>query len=458
MTNRPFSSLSIKSELLENLESLEFTSMTPIQSEALPIILQGKDLIAQGKTGSGKTVAFGLALIERLNVKNLRPQALVLCPTRELANQVAIVLRQLARMSPNVKVLNICGGLPFRPQELSLSHGTHIVVGTPGRICKHLRKNNLNLTDLRTLVLDEGDRMLEMGFQEDIDMVVDCSPKNRQTLLFSATFPDRINSMIDGIMSNPQKIEVDSNSVNDAIEQHFYKIGSEKSRMGILKQLLLKHPESTVVFCNTKAEVMDVTDELIDSGFSALDIHGDLEQRDREETLIKFTNRSITILVATDVAARGLDVSSIEAVVNYRIGKDLKAHVHRVGRTGRAGEKGMAYTLFSEKESYKLRQLEEFLEAEIEVETIELSKSTGTPVKAPMVTLFTKVGKKQKLRPGNLLGALTGENGLDGKDIGKINVQDHVSYIAVKREQEEKAIDTLISQKWKSRPIKAVRI
>lgn len=458
MSNNSFSSLAISENLQKNMESLGFTEMTEVQTEALPVILKGKDVIAQAKTGSGKTVAFGLALIQNLQIDLRSPQGLILCPTRELANQVATVLRQLARMTPNVKIITICGGGQFRPQQKTLLHGAHLVVGTPGRIAKHLRKETLNLSHLKTLVLDEGDRMLEMGFQDEIDAVIAAAPSQRQTLLFSATFPEGIHGMADNILNNPIKIEVHQNTVNTAITEHFYQVENHHQKVEAVKFLISNHPESTVVFCNTKREAIELTDDLIDAGFAALDIHGDLEQRDREDTLIKFTNRSITTLVATDVAARGLDINAIEAVINFSLVKDVSVHVHRVGRTGRAGATGVAYSLFGERENYKFQKLQEFLGQTFEVEKLPEFPAKIIPPQAPMITLLVKIGKKQKLRAGNLLGLLTGTDGIRGDQVGKIEVQDHLSFVAIAREAAEQAIQVLKNDRWKNKLISVEKI
>ena len=455
MDQNSFSSLKLRPELLNNIVTLGYTEMTPIQTQSLPHVIEGKDVIAQAKTGSGKTAAFGLGLLNSVNTSSLRVQSLVLCPTRELADQVAQAIRQLARTLPNVKVLTLCGGMPFRPQTTSLQHGAHIVVGTPGRIAKHLRKKSFELDQLKTLVLDEGDRMLEMGFQEQLDSIIDETPKERQTLLFSATFPDTIQSVADDVMIDPIMIKIESKHDSSSIKQHFYKVEDNDQRIKALRLLLMQHrPESTVIFCNTKKDTITVTDELIDHGFSALDLHGDLEQRERDETLVRFANKSISILVATDVAARGLDIDSLDAVFNYHVSRDCEVHVHRIGRTGRAGSTGIACSIFSEKEHYKMERLQEFLGEEIKGEVLpDESVLKGKKIVAPMSAIKIKIGKKQKIRAGNILGALTGENGLAGTNVGKINIGDNWSYVAVARDCVDFAVEKLAEEQWKGRPI-----
>jgi ATP-independent RNA helicase DbpA len=462
MTVNPssFESLNLKPELLKNLASLGYAAMTPIQAQSLPPILAGQDVIAQGKTGSGKTAAFGLGLLSKLDITNFSVQALVLCPTRELADQVSKAIRELARTTPNVKVLTLCGGMPFAPQAGSLEHGAHIVVGTPGRIEDHLRKGTLDLSKLTTLVLDEADRMLEMGFQESLDAIVEQTPIERQTLLFSATFQDEIQSIAKRILIAPVMAQVEARHDSATIEQHFYKVADDTERMTALRLLLLKYrPESAVVFCNTKRETQDVADELQSFRFSVLALHGDLDQRDRDKTLVRFANKSAAILVATDVAARGLDIDALDAVFNYHIARDSEVHVHRIGRTGRAGSKGMAFTFYAGKDGYKIALLEEYLGLVIEPEELPpLHLLEKPPVKAAMATLRVEGGKKQKVRPGDILGALTGEDGIPGKDVGKINIFDNCAYVAVSHDVAKAALRKLSEGKLKGRSFRVRRI
>jgi ATP-independent RNA helicase DbpA len=457
MAETAFSSLKLQAALLKNLDSLEYRVMTPIQARSLPLVLEGKDVIAQAKTGSGKTAAFGLGLLEKLDVKRYRVQSLVLCPTRELADQVAKELRRLGRAVHNIKILTLCGGMPLGPQIGSLDHGAHIIVGTPGRIEEHLRKNTLKLN---TLVLDEADRMLDMGFKASLDAIIERMPRQRQTLLFSATYPDEIRSLAKHTMIRPVIVKVDSTHDSASIRQHFFRFEQNKQRLTALRLLLLKYrPESTLVFCNTRRETQEVADELRSDGFSALALHGDLEQRARDETLVRFANKSASILVATDVAARGLDIEALDAVINYHIARDLEVHIHRIGRTGRAGSKGLACTLYSEKEAYKVERLEEYLEQAIEPENLPPFSMLEKPVyKAPMSTLQIDGGRKQKVRPGDILGALTGKNGIAGKQVGKIHIFDNHAYVAVTRGAARPALKKLAEGKLKGRSFRVRRI
>lgn len=460
MSENSFSSLELHPDLLENLSSLGYVSMTPIQAQSLPPILAGQDVIAQGKTGSGKTAAFGLGLLAKLNAADFRTQSLVLCPTRELADQVAKEIRRLARAARNVKVLTLCGGMPFRAQAASLQHGAHVLVGTPGRVEDHLRKATLNLSGLTTLVLDEADRMLDMGFQETLDIIIGQVPKARQTLLFSATYPEEIEAIAKRVMHDPVMAKVASTHDSATIRQHFYEVDDDQHRLIALRLLLLKHrPDSAVVFCNTKRETKAVAEDLCEHGFAALALHGDLEQRDRDQILVRFANRSATVLVATDVAARGLDIDALDAVINYHIARDSEIHLHRIGRTGRAGSKGVAHSLISEKESYKVALLQDYLGQIIVREPLPplhlLEKTAANPV---MATLLIDGGKKQKVRPGDILGALTGTNGIPGAQVGKIDIFDNRAYVAVHVDAAKPALKKLTQGKLKGRSFRVRRI
>ncbi|MDT8383857.1 MAG: ATP-dependent RNA helicase DbpA [Gammaproteobacteria bacterium] len=460
MNPTDFSSLPLGAALLENLASLGYATMTPIQAQSLPPILAGKDTIAQGKTGSGKTAAYGLGLLAALNPKQFRVQSLVLCPTRELADQVSRELRRLARGIQNIKVLTLCGGMPFGPQVGSLEHGAHIVVGTPGRIEEHLRKGTLVLERLKILVLDEADRMLDMGFQESLDAIIAQTPARRQTLLFSATYPEKIQSIAARIMHQPVMAQATASHDASSIEQRFYKLDDEPARLTAVRLLLLQHrPTSSLVFCNTKRETQQLADELIAHGFSALALHGDMEQRDRDQTLVRFTNHSASVLVATDVAARGLDIDALDAVINYQLAHDTEVHVHRIGRTGRAGNKGLACTLYTEQESYRLALLADYLGHAIDPQGLPPLELLDTPAyPASMVTLQIDGGKKQKLRAGDILGALTGEKGIDGDQVGKIMLADNWAFVAVQRTAARTALRKLTDGKLKGRSFRVRQI
>jgi len=348
VADAPFSSLPLPKDQLDNLISLGYASMTGIQAASLPLAFKGKDLIAQAKTGSGKTAAFSLPLLDKLNPRDFGTQALVLCPTRELATQVSGEIRRLARYRQNIKVVTLCGGQSIGPQIGSLEHGAHIVVGTPGRISDHLRKKTLNLTRVGTLVLDEADRMLEMGFVEDISSIIEQTPAARQTLLFSATYPDDIEALSARFQKQPERISVETMHNDQQIDQQFFVCQKSARLDGLVTLLNHFAPQTAVVFCNTKQLVRDVTAHLDESGIRALALHGDMEQRDRDQVLIQFRQQSCSVLVATDVAARGLDIDDLPVVVNFELPRETEVYVHRVGRTGRAGKAGLALSLFAD--------------------------------------------------------------------------------------------------------------
>lgn len=460
VTSTAFSSLALPAGLVDNLSTLGYAHMTPVQAQSLPPVLAGKDIIAQAKTGSGKTAAFSLGVLAKLNVKRFRIQSLVLCPTRELAEQVAVEMRKLARGIHNIKILTLCGGVSIGPQIGSLEHGAHIIVGTPGRVDDHIRKGTLRLDDVETLVLDEADQMLDMGFQDTLDAIIERIPQNRQTLLFSATFPRAIEAIAKRVLKNPEMVKVEEEQAKSTIKQYFYKMDNNKQRYPTLKLLLLKFtPQSCVVFCNTKVETQQVCDDLADEGFSAVALHGDLEQRDRERTLIHFSNKSASILVATDVAARGLDIDDMDMVINYHLAHDTQTHVHRVGRTGRAGKKGIACSIYGEAEAFKIAQIGDHYERDITPEQMPPFNLLDKPPYRPeMVTLMIDSGKKQKVRAGDILGALTGKDGVAGRQVGKINVLDNVAFVAVERNPSKPALRKLTEGNIKGRKIRARRL
>ena len=460
MQSTSFSQLPLNASLLENLKTLSYNEMTPIQAQSLPPILEGKDVIAQGKTGSGKTAAFGLGLLHNLDVKKFRVQSLILCPTRELADQVAKEIRKLARAIHNIKVLTLCGGTPMGPQIGSLEHGAHIIVGTPGRIEDHLRKGRIDLKHLNTLVLDEADRMLEMGFVDALDLIFSLCPPKRQNLLFSATFPDGVKPIAKKLMTDPVSIEVASTHDENTINQTFYKVDDNRHRAHAVRLLLQDtQSESTVVFCTTKRDVQDLAMDLKDFGFSVLALHGDLEQRDRDQTLTRFSNKSASVLVATDVAARGLDIDSLDTVINYHISSDPEVHVHRIGRSGRAGAKGQALSLFAEKEFNKIGRLEEFLNITVEPTPLPDNSVLDKPLLTPaMATLQIDGCKKQKVRAGDILGALTSKGGIAGKDVGKIQLADNWAYVAVAASKAQTALRKISEGKLKGRSFRVRKL
>jgi ATP-independent RNA helicase DbpA len=446
MSDTSFASLQLAAPFLANLTQLGYHDMTPVQAATLPLALGGRDLIAQAKTGSGKTAAFGIGMLLRLNPALFAVQGMVLCPTRELADQVAGELRRLARGIGNVKVVVLTGGVPMRPQIATLEFGAHIVVGTPGRIRDHQSRQTLDLSRLRTLVLDEADRMTDMGFYDEIAAIVRNCPAHHQTLLFSATYPDDIRRATAPFLNEPEEVAVETRHEPARIAQRFYEIGFEGRLEAAARLLAHFSPASAILFCNTKARCRELADYLREQGWSARALYGEMEQRDRDETLALFANRSCTVLVATDVASRGIDVAGLEAVINVDVSKDPEVHVHRIGRTGRAGESGAALTLAAPNEKKWVKLIEDYMESPAEWHPLaELGDDTYPGEPATMMTLSIAGGKKDKLRPGDLLGALTGDAGLAKEQVGKIQIGEFASYVALDRRVAEQALARLTS-------------
>ncbi len=453
-----FGALRLSSASLTNLEQLGYTRMTPIQAASLPITLTGQDLIAQASTGSGKTAAFGLPLVERLQtagVPGAAVQAVVLCPTRELADQVTQEIRRLARSRPNVKVVTLCGGVALRGQVQSLEHGADIVVGTPGRILDHLERCSLDLAAVNTLVLDEADRMLDMGFFDDIAKVVRQCAKDRQTLLFSATYPEGIDKLAAQFMRSPQTVKVEALHSAHKIRQIFVEVG-ETERLHAVSMLLAHfRPERTLAFCNTKQQCRDLVEVLQAQGHVALALYGELEQRERDQVLVQFANRSCSVLVATDVAARGLDVEGLEAVINVDVTPDPEVHIHRIGRTGRGDAEGLAITLASMDEMGRVGRIEQLQGRESQWQTLDSFKpAAGGRLLPPMRTLQIVGGRKEKIRPGDVMGALAGECGLTREQVGKINVNEFSTYVAILAELAQNVAVALGKGKIKGRSVK----
>jgi ATP-independent RNA helicase DbpA len=459
MTSIAFSTLPLPPEQLGNLDSLGYREMTPIQAASLPLALDGKDLIAQAKTGSGKTAAFTLSLLDKINQRDFGTQALILCPTRELATQVAGEIRRLARYRQNIKVVVLCGGQSIGPQIGSLEHGAHIVVGTPGRIQDHLRKKTLSLARVKTLVLDEADRMLEMGFVDDIEQIISHTPDGRQTLLFSATYPEDILALSARFQRDPERVSVETIHTGDHIEQQFFVCNKAGRLDGLVTLLSHFAPDTAVVFCNTKQLVREVCEHLRHSGISALALHGDMEQQDRDQVLTQFRHQSCSVLVATDVAARGLDIDDLPVVVNFELPRDEEVYIHRIGRTGRAGKHGLALSLFADSERYKLDRIAQQIDMEPAVEAVATIKMRGESMPPPpYVTLCIAGGRRDKVRPGDILGALTGDAGIEGSSVGKITVTDYAAYVAIEREQADQALGRLCSGRIKGRKFKVRRL
>ena len=452
-TSKQFKNLALSQEILANLDSLGYLEMTPIQEKGLPFILENRDFIGQANTGSGKTAVFGLGILSKLDVSLLEPQALVLCPTRELAEQVCVEIRRLARFTNNIKVLALAGGTEERHKIKSLKQGAHIIVGTPGRIKKLLDKEDLKVNALKVLVLDEADRLLEMGFIADINHIASLTPIDRQTLLFSATFPNGIKTLSASLQEDAAQVTIDSQHQQSTIKQLFFKVEDENGKFDALS-LVLGHfqPKSALIFCNSRETCIKVTNLLKRLKIDALEIHSELEQQDRTLVLTKFANKSSRVLVATDLASRGLDIKDVEVVINYDLPSDHELYIHRIGRTGRAGQEGLALSIFTHKERPILVGIGEYLKISPEVVPLsELNKAKVMSFKASMTTIYISAGRKDNIRPGDILGALTGEIGLDAKHVGQIRILEVNSYVAIDNAHVDRALKGLQAGKIKGK-------
>lgn len=446
-----FSRLPLNPALLQALESLSYVQMTPIQALSLPPMLEGRDVIGHARTGSGKTAAYGLGLLSRIDPALLKVQALVLCPTRELADQISKEIRRLARCLPNIKLTVLSGGISKRPQLASLEHDPHIIVGMAGRVLEHIEEGTLNLGNLRVLVLDEADRMLDLDFKLASRAIVDQAPASRQTLFFSATFPDTVRELSRRLQKQPVEATIDTAAMAPEVEQTFFEVDPIKRLDALAHLLSTRKPESALVFCHTKKDAQEVEAQLAKRGFSVLGLHGDIEQRERDEVLVRFANGSCRVLVATDVAARGLDIKDLAAVISYELPLDPDAHVHRVGRTGRAGRSGLALHLFSSRERSRLEAIEERLSSTLSIDRLPNKLAHDQPLPANVVTLCVDGGRSDKLRPGDLLGALTAGAGIAKEAVGKINTFDTRTYFAIDKKLARLALERLREGKIKNK-------
>jgi len=432
--------------LLDTLSTLSFTTMSEIQEKAINPILEGSDILAQSKTGSGKTLAFGLPCVMNTNTNNYKPQTIIITPTRELADQIAVELRRVAAYKPNLKMLTLYGGVPLRAQADSLAKGAHILIGTPGRIQDHLAKETLTLESIKTLVLDEADRMLDMGFYDEIVKIGSNMPRGKQTLLFSATFPENIEKLAKALLNQPLTIKVDTVIEENKINELVYET---EDKLRALSALIQSYkPESLLIFCNTKVQVISLTDTLSGRGHSVIDIHGDLDQRDRNESLIAFSNGSKRIMVATDVASRGLDIKDIELVINYDLPFEAEVYTHRIGRTGRADATGTAISLFTPKDSEKCAYV---LDKAKKATLKDLRVDAKFKMVSEYDTLCLNGGKKTKLRAGDIIGTFCKEIGIENSMIGKINITDTKSYIALHHTVADKVFKALKKVKIKKK-------
>jgi len=449
-----FSTLPLAPPWLENLTQLGYVEMTPIQSLALPAMLEGRDVLGQAATGTGKTAAFGLALLARITPRGARPGALVLCPTRELAAQVADELRRLARPLPHTRVLTLSGGTSVQKERASLQHGVDVIVGTPGRVHDHLVRGRLDLSGVRTFVLDEADRMLEMGFVETVSAIARAVPAEHQTLLFSATFPDAVRALSTTYQRDALHVVVPAEDVGARITHVLY--GVERTeRVTALVRILGHHrPESAIVFCNHRETCDEVADALAKAGFAAVALHGGMEQHDRNTVLLLLRNGSLRVVVATDVAARGLDIDDLGAIINFDLPREPDVFLHRIGRTARADRSGLAISLAQPADGRILDELRQGPLAGVAMSSVPSAEAQLPPPPA-MITIAIQGGRQDRLRPGDIVGALTTGVGIAGTDIGQIAVNDRISFVAVVASMATRALDGLSAGRIKNKRFRA---
>jgi ATP-independent RNA helicase DbpA len=467
-----FAALGLSPTLCQVVAELGFATPTPVQARAIPLLLAGRDLIGQSTTGTGKTAAFALAILQKLKRDERHPQALILCPTRELCAQVARDFRKLGRRETGLAVVILSGGQPMKPQLEALQRGVHVVVGTPGRALDHITRGSLKLNGVATIVVDEADRMLDLGFGAEMEKILTTAPKPRQTILFSATYPrgaasSSIDAMTESHQLNPERLTVDESDGPRALVRQLTYLVDDRGRLDMLLAILrTSPPESAILFCNFKATVARIEQALRAAGVSCASLHGDLEQRERDFVMAKFRNHSIRVLVATDVAARGLDIEGLDLVVNVELPFQPEIYVHRIGRTGRAGKTGLAVSLVGPQDRAKVKAIEAAIGSPLERQAAPSTSreparadtsTSGSAVHADaaMATLYISGGRKDKLRPGDILGALTGEaGGFPGSAVGKIEIHERFSYVAVARESANRAIQLLGAGRIKGKKFK----
>ncbi|MEP6859815.1 MAG: ATP-dependent RNA helicase DbpA [Deltaproteobacteria bacterium] len=445
MPTPTFSTLSLAPAWIENLTQLGYVEMTPIQALALPAMLEGRDVLGQAATGTGKTAAFGLALLARITPRAGRPGAIVLCPTRELAAQVADELRKLARPLPHTRVLTLSGGTSVQRERASLEHGVDVIVGTPGRVHDHLVRERLDLSSIRTLVLDEADRMLEMGFVETVSAIARAVPAEHQTLLFSATFPDAVRALSTTYQRDALHVVVAAEDVTARITQVLYRVPRNERTTALIRILGHDRLESAIVFCNHRETCDEVAAALARSGFAAVALHGGMEQHDRNTVLLLLRNGSLRVVVATDVAARGLDIDDLGAIINFDLPAEPDVYVHRIGRTARAGRSGLAISLADPSEDLRTGPLAGVASSSLPPADAQL------PPPPAMITIAIQGGRQDRLRPGDIVGALTTGVGIAATDIGQIAVNERISFVAVVAPVAKRALDGLAAGRIKNK-------
>lgn len=513
-----FEELQLDDRILRAVTDMGFEEASPIQAKAIPVEMEGHDIIGQAQTGTGKTAAFGIPLLQKIDPKKKKLQAIALCPTRELAIQVADEIRNLAKYMHGIKILPIYGGQDIVRQIRGLKDGTQIIIGTPGRVMDHMRRKTVKFDQVHTVVLDEADEMLNMGFREDIETILEGVPEERQTVLFSATMPKPILDITKRFQKNAELIKVTKKELTvPNIEQFYYEV-KPKNKEEVLSRLLdIYNPKLSVIFCNTKKQVDLLVNGLLGRGYFAAGLHGDMKQAQRDRVMEGFRKGKTEILVATDVAARGIDVEEVEAVFNYDLPQDDEYYVHRIGRTGRAGRVGRSFSFVTGKEVYKLKEIQRYCKTKIYaqkvpslddvantkmdklMETInriieeedlttyfqmiqaEVNDSDYTSMdiaaallklcsgtkeedsadmfedtgaeEPGMVRLFINIGKKHKAKPGDILGALAGESGLPGKVVGTIDMYDKYTFVEVPREYARDILNAMDHAKIKGKSV-----
>lgn len=517
-----FEELELDPRILRAVKEMGFEETTPIQAQSIPAVMSGRDVIGQAQTGTGKTASFGIPLLQRVNAEQKKTQAIILCPTRELAIQVSDELHNLAKYMHGVRILPIYGGQDIGRQIRSLKGGVQIIVGTPGRVMDHLRRKTIRCDYADTIVLDEADEMLNMGFREDIETVLGYMPEEHQTVLFSATMPKEIKDITKRYQKDAVTIRVVKKELTvKNIEQYYFDI-RRKDKLDVLTRLLdVYDPKLSLVFCNTKHMVDELANELQNRGYFAEGLHGDMKQQQRDRVMKNFRSGKTEILVATDVAARGIDVDDVEVVFNYDLPQDDEYYVHRIGRTGRAGKTGKAFSFVKGKEVYKLKEIMRYCKTRIYaqpipskqdveearcekimeqldqiIEDVNLTKmvnlleaqinngdytamdlaaaflyqalgkadqdrarqdgfsfaDTGAEEEG-MVRLFVNIGKKQHVRPGDILGAVAGESGMPGDLVGAIDMYDSYTFVEVPREYGMEVLRAMKHAKIKGRSV-----
>ncbi|MDD5406092.1 MAG: ATP-dependent RNA helicase DbpA [Sulfurovaceae bacterium] len=440
-----FKDLNISQEAKKTLSILGFETLTPIQVETIPAILEGRDIIAEAQTGSGKTLAFALPLIEKITPQQQLPQALIIAPTRELCEQISGVIKSISIHKANLKIVTLYGGVPLRGQSASLEKGADIIIGTAGRLNDHLFRKTLVLDNIQTLILDEADRMLDMGFYDDIIKITSSLPTKPQGLLFSATYPENIDKLARAILKNPLTVNIETKH-KVKIDEFAYEVKNKDE--AILTVLQSYKPTSVVIFCNTKVQTDELSDFLLDRDFDVATLHGDFDQRDRNESLLKFSNGSLPILVATDVASRGLDIDDIEMIINYDIPHKSETYTHRIGRTARAGKNGIAISLYTTRSK---DSLEEIMPNAHIYSLGTLRPDKNFVMQGEFKTIHIDGGKRDKLRKGDILGVLCKELEVNPNDIGKIDIFEKASYVAIRKHMVKNILKALQNTTIKKR-------